>query len=676
MTDGTGSGSTSRPIQYPPNVPRRLSYASVASGATSQNTSHPTRAGALSHLVSSTPSSSNPPQHPAHPQYQRRHSGQEHDSPSGVYQRKPPSLPSFSRKFANIPALGTSIMPPNPFFIPSYLRHSRYAANLEAAQKAKMKRNREQPASGSSAMNSLSTSTGSTNTHRIAPSHRGMTYDIIESNPPKEDEQLMPLPSRWNEQDRYPGLELSNDDRDVKYSGSGSKADIEAASVRADYPMSPACGIYYFEVEIKNKNKDTAIAIGFSTAEASLERLPGWETHSWGYHGDDGKMFFGEHSGRNYGPTFGTGDVIGCGINFNAGYAFFTRNGQDLGICFRELKKVLRPFPIVGMKKHTGAWVSANFGERPFVFDIDEKMLLEQTQVSRDIIKSRVSPLRLQRDENTLVQELVAQFLAHDGYVETAKAFAEDLRTEKESLTNTLPATTPVSPERDDSDAVYRQRIRRAILSGDIDEALEVTHTHFPSVLAENPDIVFRLKCRKWVELISKTTELNARKSRHEQDPKPSNGSDGSSAVDADFSQDMELDERHDGEDEANGLDNPSADDAALQYNQLLNEAMQYGQELQREYREDDGEYAKSLQDIFSLMAYTDPTVSIHGHLLDASGRVNVAEELNSAILVSLGRSPSAALETTWKQTEALVDVLAQEGGPAAFVNLRSLFAS
>lgn len=285
-----------------------------------------------------------------------------------------------------------------------------------------------------------------------------MTYDIIESNPPKEeDEELIPLPSRWSEQDKYPGLDISNDGRDVKYSGTGSKAEIEAASVRTDYPMSPACGIYYFEVEIKNKNKDTAIAIGFSTAEASLERLPGWETHSWGYHGDDGKMFFGEHSGRNYGPTFGAVDVIGCGVNFNAGYAFFTRNGQDLGVCFRELRKDLRLFPTVGMKKQSGAWVTTNFGARPFVFDIDDKMLFEQAQVSREITKLRVTPLSFQRDENDFVQELVEQFLAHDGYVETAKAFAEELGREKESLTNALPASTQALPERDDTAAVHRQ---------------------------------------------------------------------------------------------------------------------------------------------------------------------------------------------------------------------------
>jgi len=569
---------------------------------------------------------------------------------------------------------GTGTMASNPFFIPSYLRQSRYAAKLELAHKARVRREREQPSSSSSALNPLSTSAGSTNVHRMAPSHRGMTYDIIESNPPKEDEELMPLPTGWSEQDKYPGLDVMNDGQDLKYSGSASKADIEAASVRADYPMSPACGIYYFEVEIKQKSRDTAIAIGFSTAEASLERLAGWETHSWGYHGDDGKMFFGEQSGKSYGPTFGTGDIIGCGINFNAGNAFFTKNGQDLGICFRELKKDLRPFPTIGMKKHSGALLTANFGQHPFVFDINDKMHKETTRVSREITRARTTTLRPPREESSLIQELVAQFLAHDGYVETAKAFADEIRAEKQSLNSALPTVTPARPDRDDADAVHRQQMRRAILSGNIDQALEVTNSHFPTVLAENPDILFRLKCRKWVELISKTTELS--KNREAQQGRRANTHGKNPADDDDFAQDMELDDHSEGARATDSADKASATDSVVQYDQLINEAMLYGQELQREYRDEDGDYAKTLQDIFSLVAYDHPKDSVHGHLLDSSGRVTVAEELNSAILVSLGRSPSAALENTWKQTEALIDVLSQDGGPAAFVNLQSTFAS
>ena len=352
--------------------------------------------------------------------------------------------------------MGVGIHSSNSFFIPSYLRNSRYVSKLEAVNKTKVAKERQQPSGPASNGPSLSSSANAGNVHRIAPSHRGMTYDVIESNPPKEEDQLMPLPSRWSDQDKYPGLDISNGGLDVRYSGAASKADIEAASVRADYPMSPACGIFYFEVTINSKNKDSAIAVGFSTAEASLERLPGWETHSWGYHGDDGKMFSGEHAGRSYGPTFSANDVVGCGINFNTGQAFFTLNGKDLDVCFRDLKDV-RPFPTVGMKKYSGASVSVNFGQRPFVFDIDEKMSREEEHVHAEIRRFRADKLVPGLDEDALIQTLVLQYLTHDGYVETAAAFAAEVNSEKNALNSAQPGVPIEVPPVDTTEAIYRQ---------------------------------------------------------------------------------------------------------------------------------------------------------------------------------------------------------------------------
>lgn len=78
------------------------------------------------------------------------------------------------------------------------------------------------------------------------------------------------------------------------------------------------------------------IAIGFSSSRASLERLPGWDSESWAYHGDDGKAFVGEGQGqgRPFGPTFALNDTVGCGVNFSTGSAFFTKNGILIGIFF------------------------------------------------------------------------------------------------------------------------------------------------------------------------------------------------------------------------------------------------------------------------------------------------------------------------------------------------------
>ena len=57
----------------------------------------------------------------------------------------------------------------------------------------------------------------------------------------------------------------------------------------------------------------------------------GWEKNSYGYHGDDGHSFCSSGTGKPYGPTFTTGDVIGCGINLIDNTCFYTKNGINLG---------------------------------------------------------------------------------------------------------------------------------------------------------------------------------------------------------------------------------------------------------------------------------------------------------------------------------------------------------
>ncbi len=59
--------------------------------------------------------------------------------------------------------------------------------------------------------------------------------------------------------------------------------------------------------------------------------MPGWTPGSWGYHGDDGRKFSDFEASELYGPTYGAGDVVGCGIDFMTKSAFFTKNGEKLG---------------------------------------------------------------------------------------------------------------------------------------------------------------------------------------------------------------------------------------------------------------------------------------------------------------------------------------------------------
>jgi hypothetical protein len=59
-------------------------------------------------------------------------------------------------------------------------------------------------------------------------------------------------------------------------------------------------------------------------------------------------------------------------------------------------------------------------------------------------------------DESSLLQELVAQFLAHDGYVETARAFAEEVATETAALQSGHDAPLKKYEVEEDHEAINR----------------------------------------------------------------------------------------------------------------------------------------------------------------------------------------------------------------------------
>ncbi|KAK7737924.1 hypothetical protein SLS53_006302 [Cytospora paraplurivora] len=548
------------------------------------------------------------------------------------------------------------------FLRPSYLRGSHYLARLEQQTQQKAQAEREKNAVAKNGGEGVLQG----NNSAVSQSYLGITRDVIERTPPHEEEDAVdPLPTRWGsgKDDKADGLEVLSDGLEVKYTGSRNptERDFEACAIRADHTMPVQSGLYYFEVTIlSNRHNDTTIGIGFSGKDVSLSRAPGWEPESWGYHGDDGHCFASQNAGKHYGPTFSTGDVIGCGVNFSTGTAFFTKNGFYLDTAFREVKGKL--YPSVGMKK-PGEHIRVNFGQTPTRDRGGDTLIPKEIhKLEGQIAQADTSKLAPPLDETDVIQQLVLQFLQHDGYVETARAFAKEIQTEKQALCLDPNTEVPGIDIRDDQDANNRQRIRRAILEGDIDKAIKHTNACYPHVLEENEQVYFRLRCRKFIELIRREAELNL---------VGSGGPKGTNAVASSNngysknsqSEDMELDEEMEDLDAQPGV------------HDLAQDALQYGQALQAEYADDERkEVRTALKDIFGLMAYQNPLKeSKLSHLLDRKGRVAVAEELNSAILQSLGKSSRAALENVYAQTSVLLDDLAGAGGPGAFVTLQGI---
>lgn len=262
-------------------MPRRSSYASVVSGtasAPSQTYQQPARSGAFSHLLNQNND------YPYDPSLQNSSGALRHDSRDidmeiqrngGSYNsssswNRSGRLPNFSSGYLALTngygydGIGGYT---DNFFIPSYLRGSKHVQRLEEAYRAKIAARKDTPSAQSSQPGSLSKSSSSANLHaKTAPSHRGMTFDVIEKSPPLTDDGLAPLPSRWNNQDKNAALEVQADGQEVKFTGTrSSDRDHEASSIRTDYPIPPQCGIYYFEVEILTRKREEYVRLKFLT---------------------------------------------------------------------------------------------------------------------------------------------------------------------------------------------------------------------------------------------------------------------------------------------------------------------------------------------------------------------------------------------------------------------------
>ena len=177
--------------------------------------------------------------------------------------------------------------------------------------------------------------------------------------------------------------------------------------------------------------------------------------------------------------------------------------------------------------------------------------------------------------------------------------------------------------------------IRTAILDGDIDKALKHTNAYYPQVLQDNPQIYFKLRCRKFVEMMRQSTELLD--ATPDKRTKSMNGHSTTNSEDG-FEPEMDLDEPMKDGDDWDQMETEEADhlkaDSGTKYDQLLTQLIQYGQELKSEFKDDQSQLVtETFTDIFSMLAYHDARKSPHGKMLDASERVPVAEGLNSAIL-------------------------------------------
>lgn len=545
---------------------------------------------------------------------------------------------------------------------------------------------------------------------------------------PEVNEEETPLPRAWSSQDKFTYIGLSQNNLRAHYKGVG-KTHKDAASVRAAYPIPAACGLYYFEIKVVSKGRDGYIGVGLCAHGVNMNKLPGWEKDSYGYHADDGHSFCTSGAGEDYGPTFTTGDVVGCGINLIQKTCFYTKNGINLGIAFRDLISNL--YPTVGLQT-PGEIIDVNFGQQPFVFDIEEMRKEIVANTFRTILDFPAS----QNDANwqATLQRVVSAYLVHHGYCATAECFAKN---SGQSITEELPSIR------------NRQRIQKLILAGRISEAIDTTQSLYPSLLDRNPNLFFQLKCRQFIEMVngcdgevkpmahSPTRSIRSspcvspsRTSSHS----PPDSSSGSASSQEPSIEPMEASSEH----SKNGASKNGADDSEMvvdeyfsngcnkedEYYEMndnegcsqgeyrtstnvsvitssskmvdpgpsmrqlcggnifsIEKLIAFGKTLQNIYKDMGNECSNSasneilMKEAFSLLAYNNPHDSPVGYLLDPIQREGICSALNSVILEAHKLPGQPALELVIGQAKACLKLMGKNGlGASAMVRVEDFY--
>lgn len=178
---------------------------------------------------------------------------------------------------------------------------------------------------------------------------------------------------------------------------------------------------YYFEVTIdKMDNNGSLISIGFLP-----EGSKNWGVGSYRYQANAKKTTFSSANRRvqnDYGMTFRTKNVIGCGWNRDEKTIYFTRDGTHLGTAFSDVN-LGKVYPAVGLSK--GVNLTLNFGQTPFRYKFAlegetkeerEKRKQEEKEKLEQQKKEEAERRRKEKEDEYAASVLAAQPLVQMGF--------------------------------------------------------------------------------------------------------------------------------------------------------------------------------------------------------------------------------------------------------------------
>jgi hypothetical protein len=335
-------------------------------------------------------------------------------------------------------------------------------------------------------------------------------------------------------------------------------------------------------------------------------------------------------------------------------------------------------YPSVGLQ-HTGDSIRTNFGHDPFEFDIEYHVHQQQNDVWSKVLATPLDRKTLQgyskfggssitsvtehtndhsplteEESNQALNELIMSYLVHHGHVKTARAFKKTNQGHDSlKLDGSDDIDLPSTSRRTgltEADIELRTNIVNLVHIGNIDEAMDLLRKHYPSVLEADKQLIsFKLRFRKFVELILCTTELKKKmkvlkeleEQRWKADPQDSWMADEMGMdIDEDAPPPMiepilstNSTASQDGHDR---YINPELNEINAQYEDALHTAISYGQALSLDYHSDSRPELQHLfRKTFGIVAWEDPSDEGSGmaDIVGQQSRTALAHEINEAIL-------------------------------------------
>ena len=277
---------------------------------------------------------------------------------------------------------------------------------------------------------------------------------------------------------------------------------------------------------------------------------------------------------------------------------------------------------------------------------------------------------KYKQDIKAETDQLVLTYLLQHGYTQAAKALQKNIHDVKQTKQPTLVLT---------EEEEIRNNIRKSIMSGAIDTAVDQTQKLYPGLLENDPSLLFQLKKQKFLDILIEPHHPTSDHSSSSDDT-----DDDTNSTYSGRSRTQSFNGHHYEEDQACALghmDSPPLPVAAsgrrlswaaiaappsfdttvieemftakrksfsgrprrdsicsLEFEEedskrmsMIRRAMHYGHQLQEEYKSN-AKQTHALVELFTLLAYHEPKSSPMAHLLDLSQRDKVATALNTAI--------------------------------------------